>query len=248
MIFYVILESERLEMIYLMLMSFLLSIDPSYAQKDIANIVMIRGHEAYIYSGGKKVPVDSKKLPIQLHLGDEIQLGPDTDCELVFNNNDTMYAGAESLFSVDAYKDNMNYVWLKYGVLLYRGRASAIVRATDLFVTSNNGDFIVRYKRSNLEATVLNVGPDIIVKQGETAKPYMLRNNRFIKLTSFKKDGKVYGSIDKQKMPLIYETFRLTFTPNEKEGDNLSAGTTKDIIPTAVDGANLDYIKRTIGP
>jgi hypothetical protein len=247
--FYVILNTERIEMIYLVLLTILFGADNGYAQqKSVGNIVMTRGKDVYVYSAGKKTAVEGKPLPFQLYPGDEVQLGMDSDCEVVFANNDTLYAGSETLFSVDWYRNNMNYIWIKYGLLMYRGSTPVVLKASDLFATSKGGDFLTRYKSTTSEITILNFGPDMDVKQGDDEKPYMLKTGRYIKLVSFSTQGKVFGSINTQRVPFIYETFRITFSPKEKELDSGAFKSTDktDVTPSAR-SANLDFMKRTIG-
>ena len=236
-------------MFYLILFTILFNVDDSYAQqKSVANIVMTRGKDIYVYTAGKKTVVDGQPLPFQLYPGDEVQLGTDSDCELVFANKDTMYAGSETLFSVDWYRDSMNYIWIKYGSLMYRGTQPAALKASDLFVTSKGGDFLIRYKRSTSEATVLNFGPDIDVKQGDDKKSYMLRTNRYIKLVSFSTKDKVTGSINAGKIPFMYETFRIAFSPKERELDTGAFNSSdRTGVTPSTKNANLDFVKRTIG-
>jgi hypothetical protein len=231
---------------YLTLLIILLSTTYVHAQANVANIVMSRGKDVYVYSAGKKITIEAKTLPFQLSPGDEVQLGLDSDCELVFSNSDTMYAGSESLFSVDFYKNNMNYIWVKYGSLLYRGTSAAVLKASDLFVTSKSGDFFVRYKRSGAEATILNFGTEMSVKQGDDPESYPLMTNRFIRLVSFKNE-KTYGSINPAKIQVIYDTFRIIFSPTEVDGTNITNKDKMTSTPQAINKANIDFIRRTIG-
>lgn len=238
-------------MIYSLLLTVLLSVPVSNAQTgNVANIVMMRGHEVTVYSAGKKITIDSKQLPYHLSAGDEVQLGLDSDCELVFSNNDSMYAGAETLFSVDWYRNNMNSIWIKYGSLLYRGENPTAVKASDLSVLSKKGDFFIRYKRSTSEAIVLNFGQDVLVKQGDDEKPYVLLTDRYVKTISFKNENKTYGLIDPKKIPIINDTFRITFIPNETDA-GLSQSSNNDHkttnMPPVIKKANIDFLKRTIG-
>jgi len=238
-------------MIYSLLLTVLLNAFTASAQTgNVANIVMIRGHEVTVYSGDKKITVDSKQLPLQLSPGDEVQLGLDSDCELVFGNKDSMYAGSETLFSVDWYRNNMNSIWLKYGSLLYRGESSVAVKASDLSVLSKTGDFMIRFKRSTSEAIILNFGQDILVKQGDDEEPYVLKNYRYVKTMSFKNQSKTYGLVNQQKIKGIYDTFRITFTPNEKDAglDQINNNDHKTTtVSPSTKKANIDFMKRTIG-
>jgi hypothetical protein len=238
-------------MIYSLLLTVLLSVPSSNAQTgNVASIVMMRGHEVTVYSGGKKLLVDNKQLPVQLSPGDEVQLGLDSDCELVFGNKDSMYAGAETLFSVDVYRNDMNSIWIKYGSLLYRGENAAAIKASDLSVVSKKGDFLIRYKRSAPEAIVLNFGQNILVKQGDDEEPYILKPNNYVKAISFKNKKKTYGMINPEKIQGINDIFRIAYIPNEKE--TLPSQTNSDYdktgnISPSVKKANIDFLKRTIG-
>ena len=236
-------------MIYLILFTILFNADNVCAQqKSVANIIMTRGKDVYVYSAGKKITVDGQPLPFSVYSGDEVQLGTDSDCELVFANNDTMYAGAETLFSVDLYKGGMNYIWIKYGSLMYRGTLSVALKASDLFATSKGGDFLVRYKSTTSEATILNFGADIDVKQEDDDRPYVLRTNRYIKLVSFSAQNRLTGSINPEKIPFIYETFRIAFSPKEKELDTGAFNSSdRTGVMASAKNANLDFVKRTIG-
>jgi len=238
-------------MIYSLLLTVLFSTFSASAQTgSVANIIMVRGHEVTVYSGGKKTAIDSTQLPIPLLPGDEVQLGLDSDCELVFGNQDSMYAGAETLFSVDWYRNSMNSIWIKYGSLLYRGENPTAIKASDLSVLSKKGDFFIRYKRSSSESIILNFGQDIMVKQGDDESSYVLKTNRYVKTISFKNQSKTYGLVNPQKVQGIYDTFRITFVPNEKDpgldqpknNDNKTTN-----MPPAIKRANIDFIKRTIG-
>ena len=238
-------------MIYSLLLIVLLSTPSSNAQTgNVASIVMMRGHEVTVYSGGKKILVDSKQLPVLLSPGDEVQLGLDSDCELVFGNQDSMYAGAETLFSVDLYRNEMNSIWIKYGSLLYRGEKAAAIKASDLSVVSKKGDFLIRYKRSSPEAIVLNFGQDIMVKQGDDEAPYILKPNSYVKAISFKNQKKTYGIVNPEKIQGISEIFRIAYIPNEGEAlpsqINSNYDKTRNINPS-VKKANIDFLKRTIG-
>ena len=238
-------------MIYLLLLTALFNASYSNAQAgNVANIVMIRGHEVTLYSSGKKIPLDSKQLPVLLSPGDEVQLGLDSDCEVVFNNKDSMYAGAETLFSVDWYRGTMNSIWIKYGTLLYRGENPTAVRASDLSLESKKGDFLIKYKRSTSEAIILNFGNDILVKQGDDEIPYVLKTNRYVKATSFKNTIKTYGLVNQQKIQGIYDTFRIVFIPNEKDtglGQTVNNDNKAGNKPPDIKRANIDWLKRTIG-
>ncbi len=236
-------------MFYFILLTILINIDHSYAQqKSIANIVMTRGRDIYVYTAGKKTTVSGTSMPLTLYAGDEVQVGMDSDCELVFANNDTMYAGSESLFSVDSYKNDMNYVWIKYGSLLYRGIKPAAIKASDLFATTKGGDFLITYRTNSSESTILNFGKELEIKQGDEEIPYILSNNRFVKIVSFSFQKKMGGSINPDKVPFIYETFRIAFSPSEKVIDLGSFNTSeRDKAMDYNKKANLDFVKRTIG-
>ena len=241
---------------YLVILIVLFTSGLTYSQKDtdtksVASIVMTRGRDVYVYSASKKISLEGKKMPFQLYPGDEVQLGLDSDAELVFSNKDTMYAGAESLFSLDWYKGSMNYIWIKYGSLLYRGENPAAVKASDLSVISKNGDFFIRYKRSLSEAVILNFGSDVMVKQGDDEEPYILKNNFYVKSTSFRNDKKMHGTIDPSKLQNIYDTFRIIYAPNEKDSgaDILKNNESEKAsnLPPVLKKANIDFMKRTIG-
>ena len=223
--------------------------EPADKRNDsIASIVVLRGKEVSVYSGNKKVKLETKDVPFAIYSGDEVEIGMDSDCELIMYNKDSFYAATETLFSLSWYRDELSTVWLRYGALMYRGESAVSVKTNDFSAITTKGNFVINYKRKNLEYTLLNLGREIKFKQGDVEASSPLLPNKYVKAVAF--SGKrVVGNIYPNAIPKLYKLFRASFSPEGKmdidkdvPGKGSEAAKFKSI-----DEANIDHVKRSIG-
>lgn len=208
----------------------------------IASIVMFRGKDVYIYSGGKKTKVEGANVPFSVHSGDEVEVGPESDCEILMYNKDSIYVSPETLFSLSWYRDEMSTVWIRYGALMYRGSNPVSVKANDLSAMTSGGDFVIRYKRKTSESFLFNFGSEI------KFKTYTLHTNQYVRAVAFSNQD-VHGNINPSTIPKIYKSFKATFRPEgEADTDHSIPGANSEAAKfDPIEKANLDHIKRAIG-
>jgi len=225
------------------------AIEPVDAKKDvIASIVVIRGKDVSVYSGNKKLKLDVKNIPYQIYSGDEVEVGIDSDCELIMYNKDSLYVSPETLFVLSWYRDELSTLWIRYGALMYRGMQAISVRSNDLSAVTTKGDFIIRYKRKTSESLLFNLGDEINFKYGDVDDTYILGQNKYVKMVAFS-GKKAVGAINTKLVPKIYKLFSVSFKPEGKIDDdkNVPGKTSENTKLTPVKEANIDHIKRTIG-
>jgi hypothetical protein len=215
----------------------------------MGSVIVFRGDEVSVYSGGKKTILEEKKMPYVLYPGDEVGTGTSSDCEILLNSNDTLYVSPESLVGIDLFKTTSSTISLRYGIVMFRGNSSVNLQSKDFLAQTSGGDFLMKYKRSAFETTVFNFGPDFKVKRDMDKKYVDLPTNSYARLASFK-EGKKLAKIKEGAMPAIYDVFRISYRPAGSTTFQTSVPGTKyeakkDIPYTKI--VNLDTIKRTIG-
>ena len=214
----------------------------------IGSIIAFRGDDVSIYSGGRKTSLEEKKMPYSIYAGDEIGTSPISDCEILLNANETVYVSADSLMSIDTLSKGTTKMYLKYGLMMFRGSSPMQLQTRDFYGETAGGDFIVKYKRSTFETTVYNFGSKMKVKRDIDEDFIGLQNKKYIKLSSFK-GGLKGGTIKEESITLIYNTFRISFKPEGSTAiQNGIPGATDEIRPLPyTKAANMDTVKRVIG-
>jgi len=216
--------------------------------QSIGNIIAFRGDDVSIYSGGRKTSLEEKKMPYPIYAGDEIGTSLGSDCEILLNTNETAYLSSETLMRMDTLSKGSTKMYLKYGLIMFRGNNPIQLQTRDFSGETIGGDFIIKYKRSTFETTVYNFGSDIRVKRDIDDGYMVLQNKRYIRLSSFK-DGVRNGIIKEESIPNIYNTFRISFKPEGNTALQGSAPGAKDELRPLpyTKAANMDTIKRIIG-
>ncbi|MEI6079576.1 MAG: hypothetical protein WCQ53_02930 [bacterium] len=239
-------------MLYTLLISIIFQMcsaaDVPTRSQPIGSIIVFRGDDVNIYGGGKKTKLEEKKMPYSIYLGDEIGTGSSSDCEILLSTNNTIYVSPESLVAIDIFKSLPSKISLRYGVIMFRGNSTVELLAKDFSGYTSGGDFLMKYKRSTFETTVLNFGANIKVKR-DMDKEYMeLPGKSFARLASFK-EGKKTGIVKEDSIPLIYNLFSVSFKPEGSTAiqNNIPGSTEETNSLPYTKAVNLDYIKRTIG-
>ena len=214
----------------------------------IGNIIAFRGDDVSIYSGGRKTSLEEKKMPYALYAGDEIGTSPLSDCEMLLNTSETVYLSSDTLISMDTLSKGTTKMYVKYGMMMFRGSNPIQLQTRDFSGETLGGDFILKYKRSSFETTVYNFGSKIKVKRDIDDAYMILQSKKYIRLSSFK-GGIKGGAIKEESIPVIYNTFRISFKPEGSTAiQNSIPGATDEIRPLPyTKAANLDTIKRVIG-
>jgi hypothetical protein len=217
--------------------------------KSIGSIIVFRGDDVSIYSGGKKTKLEEKKMPYTVYSGDEIGTSVTSDCEILLNSDDTLYVAPESLVGVELFKTTSSTISLRYGVIMFKGDTPVKIQSKDFLTHTSGGDFLMKYKRSAFETTLFNFGPNLKVKRDMDKKYMNLPNKSYARLASFK-EGKKIGKIKDGSISVIYDVFRISYKPagNAAVQANVpgdSGGSGKKLPYTKT--VNLDMIKRTIG-
>ncbi|MEI6092094.1 MAG: hypothetical protein WCQ47_00245 [bacterium] len=218
-------------------------------RKPIGSVIVFRGDDVSVYGGGKKNDLNEKKMPYALYPGDEIGTGLSSDCEILLNTDDTIYVSADSLIGLDFSGANSTKLFLRYGIIMFKGNSPMELISKDFSGYSIGGDFIFKYKRSSFETIVYNLGKDMRVKRDMDKNYVVLNNNNFSRLSSFK-NGRDFGIIKKGSIPIMYKTFRISFRPGGKTSDSeeVPSSSASEIRPLPyTSSANLDTIKRAIG-
>ncbi|MFH1223961.1 MAG: hypothetical protein V1647_06440, partial [Pseudomonadota bacterium] len=196
------------------------SIEPVDKRKDsVGNIIFLRGKEVSVYTENKKLKLDAKDIPVSVSSGDEIEVGPESDCEIVMYNKDSLYLGPESLLQISWYSNDVSTAWLKYGVIMYRGEVPVAIKANDFSATTTGGDFVFRYKRKTSEFVLLNIGSQIQFKHGDIKASYALDTNKYVKAVAF--SGKrTIGSLKQDAVDKLYKLLKTTYKPEGKVENN----------------------------
>ncbi|MCX6112026.1 MAG: hypothetical protein NTY22_01900 [Proteobacteria bacterium] len=214
----------------------------------IGSIIVFRGDDVNIYSGGRKTKLEEGKMPYSLYASDEVGTSASSDCEILLGTSETIYISPDSLINLDVFGKDSTKIYLKYGIIMFKGHNPIQLQARDFSGNTTGGDFLMKYKRSTFETTVFNFGSNIKVKRDMDEDYVYLQNKSYARLSSFKK-GKRSGIIKEESIPAIYNMFKISFKPegntaiqNNVPGIN---NETKSIPYT--EAANLDTIKRVIG-
>lgn len=240
-------------MIYLILLFYPLLCGTSLAQEapvssKIGALTILRGSNSYIYAGSDKKIIKESSVPYYIYSGDEVQTPYNSHCEIVLDSGSTIYVGPETLLSISKKGGDLESIFLKYGLTMFRGVRPVDFRVSDVYIKTISGDFIARYKKTDFELTFLNLGSDVYVKQTNDDLPLKVQKNKYIKAISFK-DQKYWGDIKQETIPKLYDSFKTPFKPEGPAGSDdivssSSSDTKKDIEFKSV---NVDKVKRATG-
>jgi len=213
----------------------------------IGAVTILRGDPIFVYSAGEKKAVSDKDIPYVVYSGDEVQTTSGSHCEIVLYSGSTIYAGPETLMSISKKGSELESVFLKYGLVMFRGVNPVDFRVSDVYIKTISGDFIARYKQTVFELTFLNLGGDVYVKQTNDKVPSKILNGRYINVTSFQ-NQKRSGLILPNSIPVLYEKFKVPFKPEGPSFDAFSPAQTTELKKeTQAKPIDVDKIKRVTG-
>lgn len=242
-------------MVYFVFLLSLLFCDYSYSQSDvidlspkIGSITIIRGGNVFLYSAGEKKTVSEKDIPYQFRSGDEVQTSTDSHCQVILDSGSNIYVGPETLTSIDRKGGQLESIFLKYGLVMFRGLNPVDFRVSDVYIKTISGDFISRYKKTNFELTFLNLGQEAYIKQTNDLITLKLPTGKYIKAISFK-DQKYIGMIIPGSISGLYEKFKVQFKPTGAFAlDDYSPVQAKESKEdTQIKAVNVDQIRRATG-
>jgi hypothetical protein len=217
-------------------------------QTKVGTLTLLSGSAAYVYSAGEKKLVSEKQVPYTIYSGDEVQAPVDSNCEIILVSGSTIYVAPETLVSLDKKGGDVESVFLKYGIVMFRGVKPVDLKASDIYVRTISGDFLARYKKVDFELTLLNFGQDLFIKQTNDKLPLKVAGGKYVKALSFK-DQKYWGNIIPGSIGGLYERFKVPFRPEGSSShDDFSPTKAKESTEdTVYKAADVDKVKRTTG-
>ncbi len=213
----------------------------------IGSITILRGDSVFVYSAGEKKTVSEKEIPYIIYSGDEVNTTSGSHCEVVLYSGSTIYVGPETLMSIEKKGEEIGSMFLKYGLVMFRGVNPVDFRVSDIHTRTVSGDFIARYKKIIFELTFLNFGEAVYVKQTDDKTPSKVLRGGYIDAVSFK-NQKRFGLILPSAIPGLYEKFKVPFKPEGPSFDVFSPAQTKELKKeNDAKVIDVDKIKRVTG-